>query len=195
MYRAAGGSPRGEVTVSQLPLGPMRAEPGGLRSMASVAELLGRPSRPPDYEADSRALLALAQSMAEAPEGILQKVAETALDTVLGSLKTTGDPLPRMPPFRFRGGLRYQRNAFQAGGDWTWVGGQDRVFGEETPTDGYNLAKLFASYAFTRGRLLHAVTARLENVTDELYRNHLSFIKELAPEIGRNFKLLYNVKF
>jgi PAS domain S-box-containing protein len=58
----------------------MRAEPGGLRSMASVAELLGRPSRPPDYEADSRALLALAQSMAEAPEGILQKLAETALD-------------------------------------------------------------------------------------------------------------------
>ena len=67
------------MTVSQLPLGPVCAEPAGLRSMVSVAELLGRPSRPPDYEADSRALLALAQAMAEAPEGILQKLAETAL--------------------------------------------------------------------------------------------------------------------
>ena len=65
--------------MSQLPLGPAFAGPAGLRSMVSVAELLGRPSRPPDYEADSRALLALAQSMAEAPEGILQKLAETAL--------------------------------------------------------------------------------------------------------------------
>jgi outer membrane receptor protein involved in Fe transport len=41
----------------------------------------------------------------------------------------------------------------------------------------------------------HTLTARLENVTNELYRNHLSLIKDLAPEMGRNFKLLYNVKF
>lgn len=124
-----------------------------------------------------------------------QLVAETALDYVRGSLKATGDPLPRMPPFRFRGGLRYQHNAFQAGGDWTVVAGQNRVFGEEQPTDGYDLVKLFASYSFTQGRVLHTVTARLENLTDELYRNHLSFIKELAPEMGRNVRLVYNVKF
>ena len=65
--------------MPQLPLGPACAGPAGLRSMVSVAELLARPSRPPDYEADSRALLALAQSMAEAPDGVLQKLAETAL--------------------------------------------------------------------------------------------------------------------
>jgi len=28
-------------------------------------------------------------------------------------------------------------------------------------------------------------------VTDELYRNHLSLIKELTPEMGRNFEMLY----
>ena len=49
------------------------------RSMLSIDELLRRPSRPPNYEADSRALVALAQSMAASPEGILQKLAETAL--------------------------------------------------------------------------------------------------------------------
>jgi hypothetical protein len=32
-------------------------------------------------------------------------------------------------------------------------------------------------------------------VTDELYRNHLSLIKDFVPEMGRNFKLLYSVKF
>ncbi len=43
--------------------------------------------------------------------------------------------------------------------------------------------------------VLHTITVRLDNVTDELYRNHLSLIKDLAPEMGRNFKLLYNMKF
>ena len=48
-------------------------------SMTSTAELTRRPSRPPDYAAENRALVALAQEMATAPNGILQKLAETAL--------------------------------------------------------------------------------------------------------------------
>jgi iron complex outermembrane recepter protein len=72
---------------------------------------------------------------------------------------------------------------------------QDRVFGEETPTDGYGLLRLFAAYSLQSGKAVHTFTARLDNVTDELYRNHLSLIKDLAPEMGRNFKLLYNVKY
>jgi PAS domain S-box-containing protein len=47
--------------------------------MVSTAELSRRPSRPPDYEAESRALVTLAQEMATAPAGILQKLADTAL--------------------------------------------------------------------------------------------------------------------
>ena len=50
-----------------------------LRSMLSTTELAQRPSRPPDHEAENNALIALAQSMAELPEDILQKLAETAL--------------------------------------------------------------------------------------------------------------------
>ena len=121
--------------------------------------------------------------------------AEFTLDYVRGALKETDDPLPRMPPLRTNVGLRYQYNAFQVGGNVTAVAKQDRVLGEETPTDGYGLLRLFAVYSVQSGRALHTVTARLDNVTDELYRNHLSLIKDLAPEMGRNFKLLYNVKF
>ena len=50
-----------------------------LRSMLSTAELRRRPSRAPDYEAENSALIAMAQSMAASPEGILQKLADTAL--------------------------------------------------------------------------------------------------------------------
>jgi iron complex outermembrane recepter protein len=121
--------------------------------------------------------------------------AEVGVDYVRAELKETGDPLPRIPPLRGQLGLRWQRNAFQVGGNVIAAAKQDRVFDEETPTDGYTLLKLFAAYSVQSDGVLHTLTARLDNLTDELYRNHLSLIKELAPEMGRNFKLIYNVKF
>ena len=73
---------------------------------------------------------------------------------------------------------------------------QDRVFGEETPTDGYTLLKLFAAYSFGGDRgATSTITARLDNSTNELYRNHLSFIKDFVPEMGRNFKIVYSISF
>ena len=121
--------------------------------------------------------------------------AEAGLDYVHGALKDTDDPLPRIPPLRTQVGLRYQYNAFQVGGTLIATAKQDRVLGEETPTDGYTLLRLFTAYSVEAGGVLHTITGRIDNVTDELYRNHLSLIKDLAPEMGRNFKLLYSVKF
>jgi iron complex outermembrane receptor protein len=120
---------------------------------------------------------------------------ETGFDWVRGEQSATGDPLPRMPPLRLRTGLRYQRDAFQAGGEVLTVAEQNRVFGAETPTEGYAMLKLFTSYSFVSGGATSTITARLDNATDRLYRNHLSLIKDLVPEIGRNFKLLYSVQF
>jgi iron complex outermembrane receptor protein len=122
-------------------------------------------------------------------------VAELGVDYVRGSLDATGEPLPRIPPLRLRGGLRYQRNAFQTGGEVIGTAKQDRVFGAEEPTAGYGLLKLYASYSFVRGGATSTITARADNLTNELYRNHLSLIKAFVPEMGRNFKLLYNVRF
>jgi iron complex outermembrane receptor protein len=72
---------------------------------------------------------------------------------------------------------------------------QARVFGAETPTDGYGLLKLFGSYSFTSGGALNTITARLDNATNTLYRNHLSLIKDFVPQMGRNFKVIYSVRF
>ena len=44
--------------------------------------------------------------------------AELGFDFVRGELRDTNEPLPRIPPARFIGGLRYQRNAFQAAAKW-----------------------------------------------------------------------------
>jgi len=35
----------------------------------------------------------------------------------------------------------------------------------------------------------------LDNATDALYRDHLNYLKNLAPEMGRSFRVVYSVKF
>jgi iron complex outermembrane recepter protein len=128
---------------------------------------------------------------------------EGGLDYVRGDLTSIDTPMPRIPPLRGRAGVRYQKNAFQAGVDGIFTAKQDRVYSlgfsgttiGETPTAGYNLMKLFASYTFGTDRIAHTLTARLDNATDRLYHNHLNYLKDLAPEMGRNFALVYAVKF
>lgn len=50
-----------------------------LESVLRTEELNRRPSRPPDYESENRALASLMEEMANTPESILQKLVEKAL--------------------------------------------------------------------------------------------------------------------
>lgn len=57
-----------------------------LESVLCTEELRRRPARPPDYQQESRALVALAQALAESPVNILQTLADTILElTAVGS--------------------------------------------------------------------------------------------------------------
>lgn len=120
---------------------------------------------------------------------------ESTADWVTGELSDTGEPLPRIPPFRVTTGLKYQKNAFQAGGSFTVASDQTRVYGAETPTDGYLTARFFSSYSIARGGALHTFTARLDNAANESYRNHLNYLKEVLLEAGRSFKVVYTLGF
>jgi iron complex outermembrane receptor protein len=116
-------------------------------------------------------------------------------DAVRGELRGGGGALPRIPPHRLWAGLRLEHKRFHLEGEVKTVGKQTRVYGAETPTDGYTLVNFHGSYQVTTGRAVHTVTLRADNVSDELYRNHLSYIKDLAPEMGRSFRLVYGVRF
>ncbi len=128
---------------------------------------------------------------------------EGGIDYVRGDLTSIDKPLTRMPPLRGRAGLRLQKNAFQAGVDGVFTAKQDRIYTIDTPqgsvgesaTDGYNLLKLYTSYSFVSGKSTNTITARLDNATDTLYRNHLNYLKDLAPEMGRSLRVVYSVKF
>ncbi|MGA2719157.1 MAG: PAS domain S-box protein [Candidatus Acidiferrales bacterium] len=70
--------------------------PVSLDSILFTDELDSRPSRPPDHEKQSRALVALMQALADSPQTVLQTLADTILDVLQCgsagvSLLTTGD--------------------------------------------------------------------------------------------------------
>jgi iron complex outermembrane receptor protein len=128
---------------------------------------------------------------------------EGGVDYVRGDLTSLDTPMPRIPPLRGRAGIRLQKNAFQAGIDGTFTATQDRIYAlgsggavvGETPTDGYNLMKVFVSHTFGSARSANTITVRLDNATNALYHNHLNYLKDLAPEMGRNFVVVYSAKF
>ena len=57
------------------------------------------------------------------------------------------------------------------------------------------MADIRASYVWPRQHTAHILTFTAYNLTNVLYRNHTSFIKDLAPEMGRGFKVGYSVRF
>jgi iron complex outermembrane receptor protein len=72
---------------------------------------------------------------------------------------------------------------------------QDRVFMTETRTAGYTVFNINASYTKAQQHMAHIFGIDAFNLGDRLYRNHLSFIKDRAPEIGRGVRFTYTVRF
>ena len=117
------------------------------------------------------------------------------LDYVDAQLKAPGTPLPRIPPLRGRMGVEYRRAGFSVRPELILADAQHQVFPTETPTAGYVTASLGASYMLARQHFVHLFGVQLFNAGNALYRNHLSFIKEFAPEMGRGVRFTYTLRF
>ena len=72
---------------------------------------------------------------------------------------------------------------------------QSRTFTDETTTPEYAVMNLKASYTIAQQHRVHNFSVTVFNIGDQLYRNHSSFIKDLAPEIGRGVRFSYTVRF
>jgi iron complex outermembrane recepter protein len=119
----------------------------------------------------------------------------TGLDYVDAELKSSGLSLPRIPPLRARIGLDARYKGLSIRPEVIMVKDQDQVFLNETRTAGYAVFNVTGSYTIAREHAAHIFSVNAFNLGDRLYRNHLSFIKELAPEIGRGFRAAYTVRF
>lgn len=115
-------------------------------------------------------------------------------DYVNAELKN-GTPLPRIPPMRGRVGVDWRYKAFDVKPEAVFVKDQDRIFPTETRTAGYTLFDLSASYTIAKPHYAQVFSVNAFNLGDRLYRNHLSFIKDLAPEIGRGVRFSYTIRY
>ncbi|MGB1375475.1 MAG: TonB-dependent receptor [Rhodothermales bacterium] len=120
---------------------------------------------------------------------------QSTFSWVRGELTDSGTPIPWTPPLKGR--LAFVRN-----GDlvkWTaslrGASQQTRLGPFEEPTDGYVVPDLAAQMHFVRGGMLHTVTLAMDNLTNTTYRDHLSRVKSVMPEPGRNVRLLYRLHF
>ncbi len=117
------------------------------------------------------------------------------VDYVRAELTESNKPLPRIPPFRAVLGLDYRLQNFSLRPELILAAKQNRVFDFETPTAGYAVFNVNASYTVISGRKAHIFSVNAYNLNNKLYRNHLSFLKEIAPEIGRGVRFNYALRF
>lgn len=107
-------------------------------------------------------------------------------DMVRASNRDTGEPLPRIAPMRALAALNWHRDRLQLRLEAQGVRRQDRVDEEGTPTAGYTRVNAFASYGFSAGGMGWEAWLRGNNLFDTEARNHVSFLKTIAPLPGRS---------
>ena len=104
-------------------------------------------------------------------------------------------PLPMIPPFKGNVEISYTYDRFKVGTINEIAAAQKRTGEFETSTDDYTIFGLFSQYRFEKWDLLHTVSFNANNLFNTTYRNHLSRIKELYPQPGRNVSLMYRMYF
>ena len=100
--------------------------------------------------------------------------------------KTDDDNLPRIPPLSILAGLEAKNDLFKLRAEIDYVAEQNKVSDFDTPTDDYALVNAFVDWHAREGVTL-SVSAL--NLFDDEARQHSSFLKELVPLPGRNFRV------
>ncbi len=117
------------------------------------------------------------------------------MDAVNAKLTQSNTPLPRIPPLRGRIGVDARFRGLSVKPELIMANAQDRIFPTETPTAGYSIVNLDLSYVIPKTHAAHVFSVTAFNLGNTLYRNHLSFIKDLAPEMGRGVRFNYTLRF
>ncbi len=136
----------------------------------------------------------------EGVEGLIEVSPAAHLTGVFSASYTRGDlrdggPLPQIPPLKALVELKYSDNKFNTGGNVQIASRQDRLDEFEQTTPGYAVLNLFGQLTLTAGSQVHSISLNLDNILDKEYRNHLSRVKSILPEAGRNLRVTYKMFF
>ncbi len=119
----------------------------------------------------------------------------TNLSYTFGELLDSSSPLPLIPPLKSNIEVKYRLKNWTSGLTFEIAAAQNRIDEFEEATEGYFLTNFFLQKLILIGETTLSATFSIDNLFDVEYRNHLSRIKSVYPEPGRNFKLLvkYNL--
>ncbi|GJQ62145.1 MAG: ligand-gated channel [Melioribacteraceae bacterium] len=112
-----------------------------------------------------------------------------------GEFTDSGAPLPQIPPFKgiFEISLNYDQTSITTDVEYTTA--QKRVDEFEEPTAGYAVWNASVQHSLVGGNLVHNFSLNIDNILNKEYRNHLSRVKSILPEAGRNIRLTYKLYF
>jgi len=91
--------------------------------------------------------------------------------------------------------LTWQKAAWRLKGRVQFYAKQSDVALNETPTDAYETLNLLASYDSQLANMPFTVTLKGNNLLNEFGRNHVSYLKEFSPVMGRNISLQVSTEF
>jgi iron complex outermembrane receptor protein len=120
---------------------------------------------------------------------------ELSGDFVRAELTGPGTSLPRIPPMRFGAGIHYHDDRLSALVELRGAAEQDRIAANELPTDGYAFLNASVAYRLFVGATVWDLRLAGHNLTDAEGRNHVSFLKDLAPLPGRDVRLSVRIAF
>jgi iron complex outermembrane receptor protein len=112
-----------------------------------------------------------------------------------GNFKGSVKSLPQIPPLKGKVGITYYYSDLAAGIETEWAASQRNVDINEQPTPGYSIYNVFAQYSISGEHLVHNLSVNIDNIFNTEYYNHLSRVKSILPEAGRNFRLTYKMYF
>ena len=103
--------------------------------------------------------------------------------------------MPQIPPFKFHGELGYIWDYLQASAYCDFALAQNFVDRYEEPTPGYITAGAVLEIRWKLALAKYSLVIRADNILDADVRNHLSRLKSVMPEKGRNFSALAKAEF
>lgn len=108
--------------------------------------------------------------------------------------KTDSGNLPRIPPLSVLSGIEAESDRVKLRAEWEYVAEANDLAAFELPTDDYNLVNAFVTWKAPMDAENVALRFSVLNIFDAEARQHTSFLKDLVPQPGRNFRFSITAK-
>ncbi len=103
--------------------------------------------------------------------------------------------MPQIPPFKFHGEIAYLWTHVRAGINTEFALAQNRVDRYEQRTPGYTTFGVSLEFHWALTLAHYSIVLRGDNLFNADIRNHLSRLKSVMPEKGRNISFLAKAEF